>query len=50
MKIIIQDIIRISNRISEFYTNAKKNAHQHAYGWDETFNDIALAQSDTNIA
>lgn len=41
--------VHIWDRISEFYINAKKNAHQHAYGWDEVFNDIALAQSDTNF-
>ena len=49
MKIITVNPTFIISRIIEFYTNAKEKAHQHSYGWDEVFNDIDLAQSDTNF-
>ena len=49
MKIIIYDIIRITNRISEFYVNAKRVKYKHNYGWDEVLKDIDLARTDTNF-
>lgn len=49
MKIIIINPTFIISRIIEFYVNAKCLKHGGGYGWDEVFNDIYLAQSDTNF-
>lgn len=48
MKIKIYDIDQISNRISKFYTNAKKFKYNNSYGWDEVLKDIDLAANDKN--
>lgn len=49
MRIIIVNPTYVLSRIVEFYTNAKNEKYDNSYGWDEVFNDIDLAQSDTNF-
>lgn len=39
----------ISQRIADFYINAKTYKYNHTYDWDDVFNDIRLVHNDNKL-
>lgn len=48
-RVVIVDIKYTTNKISQFYFNAKRNKYNHTYGYEDVFKDIQLAYQDRQL-